>query len=141
MMASQKIIWIAVPAGFRTVGGARRARVLVYVSPQLKPDGTTLRGSDWVNWPARLRRPDVSFQMQFGSTKVPATLVDMLRPDLWQALFNEDTFVRPHSPDDISGAFQSYPAARLHDVVKDGYQDILQKSPVKPPSQLPSAFE
>jgi hypothetical protein len=65
----------------------------------------------------------------------------VLRPDLWQALFNEDTFVRPHSPDDISGAFQSYPAARLHDVVKDGYQDILQKSPVKPPSQLPSAFE
>lgn len=140
-MASQKIIWIAVPRGFRIVAGVRRARVSVYVSPQLAPAGTTLAGSDWVDWPSRLRKPDVSFQLRFGNTTVAAKFDDVLEPVLWRALFNSNTFVRPFQTDDNSGVFQSYRAGKLHDVLKDGYQEVLHRSPVKRPTSLPTGFE
>ena len=70
-----------------------------------------------------------------------ATIVAQEAPQLWSALFNVNTFVRPHTPDNLSLVVGSYPTARLHDLVKTVYQDTIVDSPLEPPiDALPSAL-
>jgi hypothetical protein len=140
-MASQQIVWIAVPQGLRSVGAAVRARISVFVSPRLELDDDNLAGT-FLNWPERLQAGDVTFEVHFGDVSRTATMVSQTFPGLWTALFDENTFVRAHRPDETSGIFQSYATVRLHDVLKSGYQETFESSPLDPPAEtVPPAFD
>src|SRR5262245_31243427 len=115
-MASQRIIWLALPNGLRRDGDTTRARISVYVSPQLQPDDNDhrLEGFDFLEWPALLSSGAVTFEVQFGDVTRTATIVSQPDPRLWTALFGRETFVRPYTQDGDSGVVQSYAAGRLH---------------------------
>jgi len=139
-MATQQILFIAVPNGLRTVDGTQRARVSVFISPRLRLDGPTLTG-DFINWPDCLRVKGASFRVHFGNVSKQATIVQQTAPQLWAALFDSNTFVRTHTPDGISGLVCSYPTARLCDLIKTIYQDTFVDAPLEPPTEtLPSAL-
>ena len=93
------------------------------------------------NWPSRLEQGKVEFEVKLETLvqeiTVKAEIVS--RPDsrLWKALFDRDTFVRPHAKDAVSQVFGSYPAAPLHDRLKAGYQDVCANSPLdRAPQQV-----
>ena len=135
-MASQKILLVAVPGGFTTVSGSRRGRVSVFVSPRLQPDNRRLAG-DFLDWPKAMQDKGASFRVKFGNVVRDATIASAARPGLWPALFNNNTFVRPHVPDGIMGVYGSYPAGRIHDLIKTVYQDAAIDSFLKPPTDTP----
>src|SRR5262245_9769996 len=122
-MATQQLVVIAVPAGFRSVSGLRKARISVLVSPRLHLDGRSLDG-DFLNWPRSLREKGAAFEVKFGDLSRPASIVDQAREEPWTDLFNSTTFVRPHTPDTTSAVVGSYPTARVHDLIKSTYQDV-----------------
>jgi hypothetical protein len=132
-MASQKIVFVAVPGGIRTVSGSRRGRVSVYVSPRLQPDNKRLSG-DFLDWPKAMQDKGASFRVKFGNVVKNATIASPTTLGLWTALFNRNTFVRPHVSDVIMGLYGSYPAARIHDLIKTVYQDTAIASFLKPPA-------
>ena len=139
-MATQQLVFLAVPGGIRSVSGVRKARISVFVSPRLHLDGTSLKG-DFLNWPQCLRDKRPAFEVKFGNLSRPAAIVNQDRPELWSELFNDTTFVRPHTPDATSGVVGSYPTARLHDLIKNIYQDVFAGSPLDPPTDpLPPAL-
>ena len=69
-------------------------------------------------------------------------MVSEPNPDLWAGLFNEDTLVRAHGPNVLSPVFGSYPAARIHDYLKTGYQQVSVNSTLELASRsgVASAF-
>src|SRR6266498_1774715 len=137
-MATQQILFIPVPNGIRTTSGSRRARISVFVSPRLLLDTSNLTG-DFFNWPQAMRDKGASFRVQFGNLSKEATIIQETAPQLWAALFDAKTFVRPHTPDEISGLVGWYPTARLCDLIKTVYQDTFVDAPIEPPTDaLPS---
>src|SRR6188474_400496 len=130
-MASQTILWIGLPHGFTPAPDVSRARLSVFVVPRLQPDADgKLATFDFLDWPSRLEPGKVEFEVAFGQTKVKARLVSHPDARLWKALFERDTFVRPHAPSAVSPVYATYPAARLHDRLKAGYQDVCANSPL-----------
>ncbi|MGE3106993.1 MAG: hypothetical protein AB7G11_04145 [Phycisphaerales bacterium] len=99
--------------------------VSVFVSPRL--GGANRLGSfpDWVSWTATLR--EAGLRLTFGNGPRTADVpIDtaVLRPDLWRALFNEDTLVRSHQFSDYSNhGIISYPMRQSLSVLKGIYQE------------------
>ncbi|MBI3979067.1 MAG: hypothetical protein HY331_12860 [Chloroflexi bacterium] len=126
-MKKQTIQWIALPNGI--VAG--RLRLSVFILPRLQDTArtrTTLdEYPDFLDWPAR----PISFAVRFNaSPPVQATRVGQ-PPSLarWQALFYEETFVRPYRfaryDDRI---IRSYPARHVMDFLKGRYVAALALS-------------
>ena len=141
-MASQTILWIPLPGGF--VDAARtRARLSVFVSPQLQPDGDgTLAAFDFRDWPGRLVSGGLTFAVQLAGRTIEAGIASAPESRLWTALFAPDTFVRSHERVRMSPVFGTYPAARLHDRLRAGYRQVGVTSPVVPaaPGAIAAAF-
>ena len=101
-MKQQTIIWTALPNGLTKYDGS--LRLSVFISPRLQTDeGLPLprlaQFPDFLNWPAKVA--DATFSVRFGNGQpVPATRVPHPNaeegPELWRALFDEQTYVRPH---------------------------------------------
>ncbi|UGT55181.1 hypothetical protein [Nocardia asteroides] len=129
-MATQTIGWTALPNGFDSAAGDA-ARISVFVSPRLAPDGDgTLEAFDFLNWAALFERGSIEFDLAFGRQTVRATIASTPRPELWSALFDAQTLVRPHVFDSTSRVVGTYPAARLHDLVQTTYQRVSSEPPL-----------
>src|SRR5262245_28712367 len=118
-MATQRIVWIALPNGLTNNGTA--ARVSVLVSPTLF-GSQRLGDFDFVDWPARLDPTRVNFSVDVSGQLLPARVVSKASSARWGALFKEDDFVR-NPPENLQGQrfapiYSSYPVARLHDALK-----------------------
>lgn len=102
MAIEQTILFTVMPRGI-SLNSATKP-VSVFVSPRL--DGTHRLGAfpDWLNWTRHLRDDGLKLELHCGtSTRVFAVNGAGLRSDLWEQLFNSETYVRSHkSFDDYS---------------------------------------
>lgn len=125
MPKTQRILWTALPNGLSSDG--TRARASVVVSPELvlTDDIDPPRLSqfpDLLDWPARLEAAEIALELD--GTAIDATRTSAPDPGIWSALFKAETFVRPREFEDLSDRrVLSYPAARVHDYLRDVYAE------------------
>jgi len=122
MAVSQTITFTAIPDGMSL--NAERLPVSVLVSPRLV--GSDRLGSyrDWLHWTGKCKETglEVTFECN-GQTLTLGAQLEQLRPELWDALFNQKTFVRSHQFNDYSGKFiASYPVRAALSSLKSTYQ-------------------
>ena len=121
-MAQQTILFTVMPRAIQV--NPTTCAVSVLVSPRLQ--GSTRLGEfpDWLNWTQKLK--DQGLKLTFrcqGDTLDLNIAAEPLRPALWREMFNEDTFVRPHSFDDYSErTVFSYPVRLALSTLKSIYQ-------------------
>ena len=134
MPIEQTVVWTALPNGTAVSGTAISdpiARLSVFVSPRLKQsssDGDTLAPFvDFLDWPETVKNIS-RFAVVFDTGEtIEARLVDPspLQSNLWKALFDEDTFVRPFSFNDYTNQLViSYPAQLVMGHIKQMYQTV-----------------
>jgi hypothetical protein len=122
MAAKQLMIFTAIPHSV-TLSPARLP-VSVIVSPRLGGADTLGAFPDWLHWTAlrEQRGLRVTFECQGNRLTVDVPL-SQLRPTLWQALFNEQTRVRPFEFTDYSDRFiASFPMRSAIGLLKATYQ-------------------
>ncbi len=127
-MHKQTILWTALPNGVVERDGERFLRISVYVSPRLQlsaDEGMTLdRFPDWRHWTKTVS--DIAgYTITIGGFTTQVRLADpgVLRPALWDSMFNDDTFVKPYEfPDYRDRLIISYPAAGIAHHLQSLYQ-------------------
>ena len=142
-MATQTIIWTALPNGIATTeGGDVIARLSVYVSFRLEAnasEGDTLSVyPDILFWTTTLRNIR-SFRLEFDNPNQIATptLLSQVNPHWWHSLFDERTFVRPYTlPDYTDRLIVSYPVTNIVNFVKHLYQQVGLSNPNELPDLL-----
>jgi hypothetical protein len=138
---TQTITFTALPNG--VVGPGGNLRLSVHISPRLwtsdGPDAQVLLSQfgDWVDWPSAA----ITFQVQFD-TAAPfqATPVGPApRSDMWQALFPQSTYLRPHSfdPSIANTKITTYSVKDVHTKLRTVYTYFAKKSP----NDYPTATE
>ena len=102
MATAQAVIFTAVPRGINI--DSQAMPVSVVVSPRLSGDETRLGAfPDWPAWTARLKDAGLTLTFRCAGRSFDAGIdTNVLRPELWEQLFNRDTLVRPHKFDDYT---------------------------------------
>jgi hypothetical protein len=139
-MASQRILWIALPAGRIERGGTELLRLSVLAAPRLTPDPGREQLQffpDWLNWTDVARSFD-RFEIEVEGGPIlegrPAATA-ALDPILWPKLFAPELAVRPFEFADYADrTILSYPAADAMEDVKRGFQSLAFASPNALPS-------
>lgn len=102
MATEQTILFTVMPRGISLNSPTKP--VSVFVSPRL--DGADKLGAfpDWLNWTRYLRDDGLKLELHCGANTHTFPINGAgLRPDLWEQLFNAETYVRSHkSFDDYS---------------------------------------
>lgn len=102
MAIEQTILFTVMPRGVSL--NAATKPVSIFVSPRL--DGADRLGAfpDWLNWTGHLRDDGLKLELHCGANTRTFTINGAdLRPDLWEQLFNAETYVRSHKTfDDYS---------------------------------------
>jgi hypothetical protein len=134
-MAQQQIIWTALPNGMRQDGGSITLKLSVFVAPRLV-DWSTLSGSDFVDWPARLRgglKLDVFVDdgSQTAIWRGSARIVTPAPPDsqLWGALFTATTPVGAGTNNLAARPVEPYPAQQVVSQIGAAYTTVGTGSP------------
>lgn len=150
-MASQRISWIAVPAGRMERGGVELLRISLFAAPRLAPDpgrGQLASFPDWVNWSATAAAM-TRFEIEVdGGPTLPGRRAPSSTPDpaLWPLIFRPDLDVNPFEFADYADrTILSFPAADAVESVSRSFQSLVFASPSDLPSvsqflQLLSAF-
>jgi hypothetical protein len=99
--------------------------VSVFVTPRLRGADKLGEFPDWLSWTRRLAEDGVTLTLRCGANRHDVTVDPQpLEPELWEALFKEDTFVRSHEFDDYSDRpVLSYSMRRTLSVLKSIYQE------------------
>lgn len=122
MANTQLMIFTPVPLGLQL--DPETIAVSVLVSPRLRGEERLGAYPDWLDWTQR--RADSGLRITFecdGRTRTEEVDTTALRPDLWSALFNAETFVRSHAFDDNSEAFvPSYGVRDALALIQSTYQ-------------------
>jgi hypothetical protein len=122
MAATQLMIFTAIPHCFKL--NPSRIPVSVVVSPRLRGADRLGAYPDWLHWTARRadRGLRITFECQGNSLTIDVQRGE-LQPALWEALFDEDTRVRPYEFDDYSDRFiSSFPVRAALGLLKATYQ-------------------
>ena len=121
-MASQQILFTVMPRGMARGTGVLPVSVLV--SPRLFDADRLREFPDWLDWTARLADPGLSLTLRAGGREITRPVpAGPLRPDLWRAMFDEETYVRSHTFTDHSGrAILSWPMRFALSTLKTVYQ-------------------
>ena len=99
--------------------------ISVVVSPRLSGADRLGKFPDWLDWTQRLKQRGMKLVLRCG-TKTLTVAVDPkpLRPDLWRAMFNAETFVRPYTfPDYTDRTVISYSVRLALSALKSVYQE------------------
>lgn len=124
MAAEQTILFTVMPRGI-SLNSATKP-VSVYVSPRLNGADNLGAFSDWVNWTKHLRDRGLELEFHCGA-QTQSFPIDRepLRADLWEQLFNAETYVRSHdSFDDYSNrGLISYGVRDALSALKSIYQE------------------
>jgi len=133
---SQRILWTATPPAAEQPA-ARAVSISVLVAPRLRTDEGLPEPHldlfpDFLDWPAVVR--GAQWLVLLDGTSVSATLVSEPRSDLWQELFDTNTFVRPESFTDLpSRKVRSYPVANVVDFILECYRQVAVTWPTEFP--------
>lgn len=129
-MIKQTILWTALPDGSdgpRASG--TKLKLSVFIAPRLWNSDASVTEmqlssfTDFLDWPARVNAATFQVAFEGGPTLGASRVSAPPRSDLWQALFKNNTLVRPFVFEDLTGReILSFPAALIHDVIKDVYQ-------------------
>jgi hypothetical protein len=98
--------------------------VSVIVSPRLRGDNRLAAFPDWLKWTRHLHERGLTLSVRCGN-KQQRVEIDrsVLRPDLWEQLFNEKTFVRSYEyPDYSERGLITYSMRDALSAVKSVYQ-------------------
>jgi peptidoglycan hydrolase-like protein with peptidoglycan-binding domain len=125
---------VAIPNGARSDG---MLALSIVVAPRLADARSLGAYPDMLDWTARLAEAPPHILLRLGSSLLEAQMdADALRPDLWDALFDEGTPVSPFEFDDASERLvNSYRTGEALSIVRAGYQTLIATSP----GQLPQA--
>ncbi|MEP7343746.1 MAG: hypothetical protein ABI877_00705 [Gemmatimonadaceae bacterium] len=95
MAPQQTILFTVMPRGI-SLNSATKP-VSVFVSPRLDGDDTLGAFPDWLNWTQHLRDDGLQLELECGANRQVLAIDDTnLRPDLWEELFDAETYVRSH---------------------------------------------
>jgi len=145
-MIQQTLIWTALPQRSASpLGAGTRLRLSVFVAPRLWNDDPAVKMMklsdfpDFLDWPQRIGQATFQVAFEGGPTLAATPDLTSLRSDLWQALFNAETDVRPFEFKDLSGVpVLSIPAATLHDLIRGTYQRVATDPRYGGGAQLPA---
>ncbi len=121
-MARQSLLFTVFPRAISVVQDT--LPVSVVVSPRLAGARTLGRFPDWLNWTRQLREKGLLLRLDAQGKTLEAPIdAAPLRPDLWAALFHENTQVDDHVFADYSDrTVLSYPVRDAMLAVKSVYQ-------------------
>ncbi len=122
-MAQQTILFTVMPRGVSI--NAATLPVSVLVSPRLVGASTLGKFPDWLSWPEQLKKDGLELTFRCGAQTLTLP-VDRtpLQPELWQAMFDEKTYVRSHTFKDYTRrAIFSYPTRLALSSIKSMYQE------------------
>jgi hypothetical protein len=124
----------------KTESGDSCLKFSVFVTPRLKPDEETADEETELgefpdfssDWPEKVR--NMKFEVKFGngSESTAKAILDKtpLDRELWNALFNNNTFVRLYEfPDYKDRIIRTYPVQGVLSYLKDMYVTIAENSP------------
>jgi hypothetical protein len=122
-MAKQTILFTVMPRGLRVNPGT--LPVSVAVNPRLYDGNKLGQFPDWLDWTTRLHEHGLKITLRCGSKKRTFEIdLGVLRPDLWKAMFDSETFVRSHVYKDYSSwTIFSYPVRLALSMLKSTYQE------------------
>lgn len=123
MAATQTVLFTVLPRGISV--NADTLPVSVFVSPRLM-GGTTLGAfPDWVTWTGLVKQSGLTLRLRSGTQHVDVRInTAPLKPKLWEALFNEHTFVRSRTFNDYSNhGIMSFSVRESLSVLKTVYQE------------------
>ena len=121
-MIQQTIQFTVMPRGL-TLNPASPP-ISVLISPRLYGGDTLGLFPDWLNWTGTIKDHGLKLVLECAGKQHTLEIdTQPLRPDLWQALFNERTFVRPYAfPDYTERAVFSYSKRMAISALKTIYQ-------------------
>jgi hypothetical protein len=121
-MAEQTILFTIMPRGMSL--NSKTLPVSVLVSPRLSGSDKLGDYPDWLSWTQDLKKNGLSLTVRCGA-KTRIFKIDQapLRPELWAAMFNKDTYVRSYAFKDYTNrTIFSYPARLALSTLKSTYQ-------------------
>jgi hypothetical protein len=125
MAIKQTILFTVMPRGISANGTT--VPVSVFVSPRLNGADNLGAFGDWVDWTRKLRDNGLKLRIQCGTNPPRDFPINQapLQPDLWEQLFNAETYVSSHDTfDDYSDrAVMSFSMRRIFSVLKTIYQN------------------
>ena len=124
-MEKQTLVLTALPNGYSPEG---TARLSVFIAPRLwsdapGPENRTLADyPDLLDWPARVAALSWEASLD-GGPALPLTADgNPLKPELWSALFQPTTQVKPFRFEDYRGIpIETFPVTRIHDTIAGLY--------------------
>lgn len=123
MAAEQTAIFTVIPRGLSAAGDTMPVSVLV--SPRLRGEDRLGAFPDWLAWTRRLKDEGLTLTLGCNGGSFAASIdTEILRPELWEQLFNEETLVRSHQFDDYSErGIISYSVRQALSALKSVYQE------------------
>jgi len=122
MTATHTVLFTVVPRGITI--NRQTLPVSILVSPRLQGADRLGAFPDWVDWMTRLQRGVRIVVTSKGRTATVDIDTTPLRPDLWRALFNEETFVASRTFDDYSAhGVMSFSVRETLSALKALYQE------------------
>ena len=121
-MTEQTILFTIMPRGMSL--NSKKLPVSVLVSPRLSGSDKLGDYPDWLSWTQNLKENGLSLTVRCG-TKTRTFKIDqeVLHPELWEAMFNKDTYVRSYAFKDYTNrTIFSYPARLALSSLKSTYQ-------------------
>ena len=101
MAPEQTILFTIIPRGISV--NSATLPVSVVVSPRLVGESKLGAFPDWLEWTRRLKENGMVLVASCAGQTVDARIdTGILRPDLWEQLFKQDTLVRSHQFNDYS---------------------------------------
>jgi hypothetical protein len=130
--ASQLVIVTPIPASLQL--DPVSIKVSVLFSPRLSGDDTLGAFPDWLRWTRKIAHDGLTIQFECaGNTMDVAVDTSALRPELWEALFRWDTYVRSYEFDDYSDRFvPSYSNRLALGLIQSAYQQAAVDLAVPP---------
>ena len=122
-MARQTLTFVVLPNG-RAAG--HKLRLSIYMTPRLEGAATLQGFPDFLHWTAQVQQHGLKFTLASGAkTAVIGVDNTVLRPDLWDAIFQSTTYVEKFVvPDLDQHLFVSYPARDAATFLKYAYQTM-----------------
>ncbi|MCX5256818.1 Ig-like domain-containing protein [Streptomyces canus] len=132
-----QVMWTALPNGLVGSSGDRRLRVSVMVSPRLTTpdrDGVLSAFPDFRHWTSAMAATRFAVELDGAVVTDGLQPRNVLEPELWDALFTDQTPVRSYAFRDYSRhQLNTYPVRPLRDQIQHLYGSLAADTGLGPP--------